>query len=151
VLQVLSRRGSHGDTLVSDEHVVPAQGSFKIELPKEVVLHRGEKKTVSLTIHRTDSFRAPIRFTTDRQPGPDAHLTVRQPDEAEGEAETQAVPLVVEADKDARVGTPDFIRVTAEGGGLHQELPLRVTVLFLPAGDTPGTETQTDTDGKSFY
>jgi formylglycine-generating enzyme required for sulfatase activity len=152
VLQVLSRRGSHVNDLASDEHVVPApQGSFKFELPKDVVLHRGEKKTVPLTIHRTDSFREPIRFTTDRQPGPDAHLTVRQPDEAKGDAETQTVPLIVEADKDARVGIADFIPVTAEGGGHRQEQTLRVTVLFLPAGDTPGTETQTDTDGKSFY
>jgi formylglycine-generating enzyme required for sulfatase activity len=149
VLQSLTGRGRSSNPGGGAAVVVP-QGSFKFELPEEVVLPQGGRKDVSLTIHRT-ALREPITFTTAWRAGHDEHVTVQPPAEAKGDADTQTVTLTVEAGQDARPGTAGTIRVSASAGGPEREQALRVTVLFLPSGDVQGTEPQIDPDGKSFY
>jgi formylglycine-generating enzyme required for sulfatase activity len=119
--------------------------ALALEAPPPLVVGMGRQEKVPVRTRRTN-FQGPVKVTFVGLP---EHVTVPEAITVPPEADRVEVPVAAAAD--ARTGTSE-VTIRAEGGGDSAEIPLKVTVLFLPPKFKPvGPEVVVDRQGRPYY
>jgi serine/threonine protein kinase len=124
------------------DHSPVAAGTFKVDDPHPLFLHRGETGTIRLHLQRSDF---PDAIKLDFPNTESDHLRLSQEAPA-GVDQGDDLAVDVTADAQAKVGATRHLQITASGGRQEVRVPIDVTVLYLPPGNATGTEPQDPQD-----